>query len=150
MGAAYAWHAGRSVRERELGFRAQALALDVARELMVSKAALHALATSPSLAAGDFEAFRQQLLRMPKPDGARIVLTDTAGRVWADSGLPPGAALTEAEVQDFCRGQIAHQKIPRYVRFVDEFPMTVTGKMQKFLMREAMERELGLRNLATA
>ena len=64
--------------------------------------------------------------------------------------LRPGAALTEAEVQDFCRGQIAHQKIPRYVRFVDEFPMTVTGKMQKFLMREAMERELGLRNLATA
>ena len=58
--------------------------------------------------------------------------------------LRGGERLTEAEVQDFCRGQIAHQKVPRYVRFVDEFPMTVTGKMQKFLMREAMQRELGI------
>ncbi len=64
--------------------------------------------------------------------------------------LRPGATLTEAEVQAYCRGQIAHQKIPRYVRFVDEFPMTVTGKMQKFIMRETMERELGAVSLATA
>jgi fatty-acyl-CoA synthase len=53
-----------------------------------------------------------------------------------------GASLTEADVREFCRGQIAHYKIPRYVRFVEEFPMTVTGKMQKYLMRAAMEREL--------
>ena len=52
--------------------------------------------------------------------------------------------LTEDSVRAFCRGQIAHQKVPRYVRFVDAFPMTVTGKMQKFLMRAAMEEELGL------
>ena len=58
--------------------------------------------------------------------------------------LRPGVSLTEADLQSHCRGQIAHQKIPRYVRFVDSFPMTVTGKMQKFLMRESMERELGL------
>ena len=64
--------------------------------------------------------------------------------------LRPGATLTEAELQAHCRGQIAHQKIPRYVRFVDEFPMTVTGKMQKFIMRETMERELKLRPLLTA
>jgi len=64
--------------------------------------------------------------------------------------LRGGENLTEAEVQAFCRGQIAHQKVPRYVRFVDEFPMTVTGKMQKFLMREAMERELGVRAAETA
>ena len=64
--------------------------------------------------------------------------------------LRGGENLTEAEVQAFCRGQIAHQKVPRYVRFVDEFPMTVTGKMQKFLMRAAMERELGLRTPETA
>jgi len=64
--------------------------------------------------------------------------------------LRAGESLTEAEVQAFCRGQIAHQKVPRYVRFVDEFPMTVTGKMQKFLMREAMERELGVRAAETA
>ncbi len=64
--------------------------------------------------------------------------------------LRPGATLTVEELQEFCRGQIAHQKVPRYVRFVDAFPMTVTGKMQKFLMREAMEAELGVRKLATA
>ncbi len=61
-----------------------------------------------------------------------------------------GADLTEEDVRAFCRGQIAQQKIPRYVRFVDAFPMTVTGKMQKFLMREAMERELGVTAEATA
>ena len=54
------------------------------------------------------------------------------------------AALTEDGVRAYCQGAIAHQKVPRYVRFVDAFPMTVTGKMQKFLMREAMERELGV------
>ncbi len=64
--------------------------------------------------------------------------------------LRGGESLAEADVQDFCRGQIAHQKVPRYVRFVDDFPMTVTGKMQKFLMREAMERELGVRAAQTA
>ena len=53
-----------------------------------------------------------------------------------------GETLTEEEVRDFCRGQIAHYKIPRYVRFVQDFPMTVTGKMQKFIMREAMVKEL--------
>ena len=62
----------------------------------------------------------------------------------------PGVDLTEEDVRAFCRDRIAHQKIPRYVKFVDEFPMTVTGKMQKFLMREAMERELGLRAAHTA
>jgi fatty-acyl-CoA synthase len=52
--------------------------------------------------------------------------------------------LTADEVRKFCEGQIAHQKIPRYVRFVDSFPMTVTGKLQKFRMRRAMEEELAL------
>ena len=60
------------------------------------------------------------------------------------------SALTAEEVRAFCEGQIAHQKIPRYVEFVDAFPMTVTGKMQKYLMREAMERKLGLRREETA
>ncbi len=57
--------------------------------------------------------------------------------------LRDGETLTEDEVRDFCRGQIAHYKIPRYVRFVPDFPMTVTGKMQKFIMREVMMKELG-------
>ena len=58
--------------------------------------------------------------------------------------LRPGHAATEDEIRDFCRGQIATYKIPRYVRFVTEFPMTVTGKVQKFRMREQMVTELGL------
>ena len=45
----------------------------------------------------------------------------------------------------FCKDQIAHYKVPRYVRFVEDFPMTVTGKMQKYLMRATMTEELGLR-----
>ena len=64
--------------------------------------------------------------------------------------LKSGEALTEREVQDFCHGQIAHQKIPRYVRFVDAFPTTVTGKVQKYKMRQAMEEELGVKAAKTA
>jgi fatty-acyl-CoA synthase len=56
----------------------------------------------------------------------------------------------EAEIRAFCQGQIAHYKIPRYVRFVDAFPMTVTGKIQKFEIREAMIRELALVEAETA
>ena len=55
-----------------------------------------------------------------------------------------GEALTAEEVKDFCRGKIAHYKVPRYVKFVDDFPMTVTGKIQKFIMREESIKELGL------
>jgi fatty-acyl-CoA synthase len=55
-----------------------------------------------------------------------------------------GLTLTEQEVKDFCKGKIAHYKIPRYVIFVDEFPMGVTGKIQKFRMREDSIRTLGL------
>ncbi|HEM8498656.1 TPA: hypothetical protein U2Q01_005237, partial [Burkholderia multivorans] len=50
----------------------------------------------------------------------------------------------EDDVRAFCQGQIAHYKIPRYIRFVDELPMTVTGKVQKFVMRERMIDELKL------
>jgi fatty-acyl-CoA synthase len=62
----------------------------------------------------------------------------------------PGETLTPEEVRAFCQGQIAHNKIPRYVEFVEEFPMTVTGKIQKFLMREAVEAKLGLKAAKTA
>jgi fatty-acyl-CoA synthase len=58
--------------------------------------------------------------------------------------LRDGETATVEEVREFCRGQIAHYKIPRYVKFVDGFPMTVTGKIQKFAMREQMMAELGL------
>jgi fatty-acyl-CoA synthase len=61
-----------------------------------------------------------------------------------------GETLTADEVREFCRDQIAHYKVPRHIRFVDEFPMTVTGKMQKFIMRERMISELGVKAAATA
>ncbi len=57
---------------------------------------------------------------------------------------------TEDEIRAFCQGQIAHYKVPRYVKFVDAFPMTVTGKVQKFLMREQTIEELGLATQKTA
>ncbi len=61
-----------------------------------------------------------------------------------------GETMTEEEVRAFCQGQIAHQKIPRYVQFVDEFPMTVTGKIQKFIMRQIVEEQFGLKHDETA
>jgi fatty-acyl-CoA synthase len=64
--------------------------------------------------------------------------------------LKPGMTAEEEEIREFCRGQIAHYKIPRYIRFVDGFPMTVTGKVQKFIMRETMVKELGLAVQPTA
>ena len=64
--------------------------------------------------------------------------------------LRPGAELTPEALRQFCIGRIAHQKVPRYVELVDAFPMTVTGKVQKFVMREAMEAKLGITAEATA
>ena len=52
--------------------------------------------------------------------------------------LRPGMQSSEEEIREFCRGQIAHYKVPRYVKFVDSFPMTVTGKVQKFVLRQQM------------
>ena len=66
-------------------------------------------------------------------------------RVLAWLRLHPGETATEEEIRDYCRGRIAHFKIPEYIRFVDEFPMTVTGKVQKFVIRE---REIEMRKLA--
>jgi fatty-acyl-CoA synthase len=62
--------------------------------------------------------------------------------------LRPGAQLSEDDVREHCRGRLAHYKVPRYVRFTDTFPMTVTGKVQKYLMRQASVDELGLSDAA--
>ncbi|PUE12215.1 AMP-binding protein [Limnohabitans sp. T6-20] len=64
--------------------------------------------------------------------------------------LKSGQSMTEDEVKNFCRGQIAHYKVPRYVKFVQALPMTVTGKPQKFVMSEMMAKELGLTKSVTA
>jgi fatty-acyl-CoA synthase len=64
--------------------------------------------------------------------------------------LRPGVEATSQEIIEFCRGQIAHYKVPRYFKFVDQFPMTVTGKVQKFVMRDEAVVELGLKTVKTA
>jgi fatty-acyl-CoA synthase len=63
--------------------------------------------------------------------------------------LRPGAAPLDVEgVRAFCQGRIAHHKIPRYVRIVESFPMTVTGKIRKVEMRQVSIEELGLQKAA--
>ncbi|MDE0376408.1 MAG: AMP-binding protein [bacterium] len=62
--------------------------------------------------------------------------------------LREGAEATAQDIRDFCRGRIAHFKVPQYVKFVDSFPMTVTGKIRKVEMREASIAELGLEGAA--
>jgi fatty-acyl-CoA synthase len=64
--------------------------------------------------------------------------------------LREGATASGDDLKDFCKDKIAHYKVPRYVKVVDEFPMTITGKVQKFKMREMAIEELGLREAATA
>ncbi len=64
--------------------------------------------------------------------------------------VKPGMSANTEEILSFCKGQIAHYKIPRYIKFVETFPMTVTGKVQKFIMRDAMIKELGLHEQKTA
>jgi len=62
--------------------------------------------------------------------------------------LKEGETASEDDIRDYCRGKLAHFKVPRYVMFVEEFPMTVTGKIQKFKMRETTVETLGLQAAA--
>jgi len=64
--------------------------------------------------------------------------------------LKPGEQATDVEIVAFCRERIAHYKVPAHIRFVEAFPMTVTGKVQKYLMREAMAKELARHEANTA
>ncbi|WP_271898580.1 AMP-binding protein [Candidatus Phyllobacterium onerii] len=64
--------------------------------------------------------------------------------------LKTGEDADEEEIKAFCHGQIAHYKVPRYVRFVEAFPLTVTGKIQKYLIRKQMAEELGIQEQKTA
>ncbi|HWB49194.1 MAG TPA: AMP-binding protein [Stellaceae bacterium] len=93
------------------------------------------------------------LYRHPKVQDVQVVgVPDTryGEELCAWVKLREGERATPEDIQEFCKGQIAHYKIPRYIKFVDGFPMTVTGKIQKFLMREEMIRELGLAEQKTA
>lgn len=57
-----------------------------------------------------------------------------------------GFTITEDELVEYCKGKIAHYKVPKYWKFVDEFPMTISGKIRKVEMREISMKELGLEN----
>ena len=93
------------------------------------------------------------LYRHPKAQQAQVFGVPDAKygeEVCAWIVLKPGENADAEEIRDFCRGQIAHYKIPRHIKFVDAFPATVTGKPQKFKMRAAMMEELGLTEEKTA
>jgi fatty-acyl-CoA synthase len=93
------------------------------------------------------------LFRNPKVAEAQVfgVPDDRYGEeICAWIVLKPGQTATEEEIRAYCRGQIAHFKVPRYVRFKPSLPMTVTGKPQKFIMRDEMMAELGLKMQKTA
>ena len=62
--------------------------------------------------------------------------------------LREGEEVTEQELREFCKGKISHQKIPRYFQFVDAYPMTASGKVQKFVLREQAMQALGLQEIA--
>ena len=85
------------------------------------------------------------LLRHPKVQSAQVfgVPDHRLGEeICAFIVLKPNQSATPEEIQSFCRGQISHHKVPRYIRFVSEFPMTATGKPQKYVMREQIVSEL--------
>jgi fatty-acyl-CoA synthase len=93
------------------------------------------------------------LYRMPQVQDVQVVGVPDAKygeELCAWVIVKPGQSLDEDAVRAFCKGQIAHYKVPRYIRFVDAFPMTVTGKIQKFKIRDAMKDQLGLAEAKTA
>ena len=93
------------------------------------------------------------LYRHPKIQDVQVIGVPDARygeELCAWVSLRDGESATAEEIREFCQGQIAHYKIPRYIKFVDGFPMTVTGKIQKFVMREQMIDELGLSVQETA
>jgi fatty-acyl-CoA synthase len=85
------------------------------------------------------------LYQHPKIDEAEVIgVPDPrfGEEVCAWIKLKEGEKASEEEIRSFCEGKLAHFKIPRYIRFVKDFPMTVTGKVQKYKMREIMAKEL--------
>jgi fatty-acyl-CoA synthase len=91
------------------------------------------------------------LIRHPKVADVQVVGVPDAffGEELLALVMPmSGEALTEQELRDYCKGQVSHQKIPRYIQFVDSYPMTASGKVQKFVLRERAIKELGLEEIA--
>jgi fatty-acyl-CoA synthase len=83
------------------------------------------------------------------PDVVEVAVVGVPDRKYGEEVVAwvktrPGAALSEGDIKEFCQGRIAHYKIPRYVKFTAELPVTVTGKVQKFRLREAAAAEFAL------
>src|SRR5262249_22641368 len=96
----------------------------------------------------EIEAF---LMRHPKIAEAQVVgVPDShmGEELCATLRCKPGEIATEDEIQQYCRDGISRQKVPRYIKFVSEFPMTASGKIRKFELKEQMIRELGLEEAA--
>jgi fatty-acyl-CoA synthase len=95
----------------------------------------------------EIEAF---LMRHPKVAEAQIVGVPDAfmgEELVAVLRLRDGEQVDEAEMRDYCRASISRQKVPKYIRFVEAFPLTASGKVKKFALQEEMIRELGLEEL---
>jgi fatty-acyl-CoA synthase len=93
------------------------------------------------------------LYRHPKIQDVQVIGVPDARygeEICAWIKLHDGKTATAEEIREFCKGEIAHYKIPRYIEFVPEFPMTITGKIQKFVMREETIKKLGLKAEKTA
>jgi fatty-acyl-CoA synthase len=91
------------------------------------------------------------LIRHPKVADVQVVgVPDTFfGEELLAVVIPKaGEQLTEQELRDYCKGQISHQKIPRYFQFVESYPLTASGKVQKFVLRERAIKALGLEEVA--
>ena len=91
------------------------------------------------------------LIRHPKVADVQVVgVPDTFfGEELLAAVIPKaGVQLSERELRDYFKGQISHQKIPRYFRFVESYPLTGSGKVQKFVLREQAIKELGLEDVA--
>lgn len=92
-----------------------------------------------------------------EPPAPRLTTSEAWGRTNTRCGealcawvvTQPGTALSEDGLRAFCKGQIAHDKVPRCIRFVAGFPMTVTGKVQTFKIRDTMKDQLGLADTPT-
>jgi len=93
----------------------------------------------------------QFLIRHPKVADVRVLGVPDAffGEELLAAVIPKaGEQLTEQELRDYCKGQISHQKTPRYFQFVDSYPLTASGKVQKFVLRERAIKALGLEEVA--
>jgi fatty-acyl-CoA synthase len=91
------------------------------------------------------------LIRHPKVANVQVVGVPDAffgEELLAVVILKTGEQLTEQELRDYCKGQISHQKIPRYIQFVQSYPMTASSKVQKFALREQAIKTLGLEDVA--